>query len=71
MICELSYFFGLQVTQTKAGMFISHAKYIKHMLKRYVMEECAPMSTPMTTDWKLRKDDDSPSVDATLYRSII
>lgn len=29
------------------------------------------MSTPMTTYCKLSKDDESPSVDATLYRSII
>lgn len=71
MIGELSYFLGLQVTQTKASMFISQAKYLKDMLKRYGMEECAPMSTPMTTDYKLSKDDESPSVDATLYRSII
>lgn len=35
------------------------------------MEECAPMSTLMTTSCKLSKDDESPSIDATLYRSII
>eukprot|EP00253_Pinus_taeda_P012847 PITA_12847 len=41
------------------------------MLKRYGMEDCAPMSTPMTTNYELSKDDDSPLVDATHYRSII
>eukprot|EP00253_Pinus_taeda_P014918 PITA_14918 len=71
MIVELSYFLGLQVSQTTAGMFISQAKYLKGMLKRYEMQECAPMSTPMTTDCKLSKDDESPSVDATLYGLII
>ena len=35
------------------------------------MEECAPMSTLMTKNYKLNKDDDSPPVDATLYMSII
>ena len=52
-------------------MFISQAKYLRDMLKRYGMEECAPMSTPMTTDCKLNKDDESPSVDATLYIALI
>ena len=52
-------------------MFISQAKYLKDMLKRYGMEDFAPMSTPMTTDCKLSKDDDTPQKDATLYRSII
>ena len=71
MVGELSYFLQLQVSQTMADMFISQAKYLKDMLKRYGMEDCAPMSTPMTTDCKLSKDDDSPPVDATHYRSII
>ena len=71
MIGELSHFLGLQVSQTTTCLFISQAKYLKDMLKRYGMEDCAPMSTPMTTSCKLRKNDDSPSVDATHYRSII
>ena len=71
MIGEPSYFLGLQVSQTTATMFISQTKYLKHILKRYGMEECAPLSTPMTTNCKLSKDDESPPVDATLYRSII
>ena len=71
MIGELSHFLGLQVSQTTTGMFIYQAKYLKHMLKRYGMEDCAPMSTPMTTNCKLSKNEDSPSVDVTHYRSII
>ena len=75
MIGELSHFLGLQVSQTRAGLFISQAKYLKGMLKRYGMEDCAPMSTPMTTpmttNCKLRKNNDSPPVDATHYRSTI
>ena len=71
MIGELSHFLGLQISQTRAGLCISQTKYLKDMLKKYGMEDCAPMSTPMTTNCKLRKDDDSPPVDVTHYRSII
>jgi hypothetical protein len=35
------------------------------------MENCAPVSTPMTTSCKLNKDDDAPEVDQTMYRSMI
>jgi hypothetical protein len=35
------------------------------------MEECAPVSTPMITGCKLSKDDESPEVNSTLYRSMI
>lgn len=71
MIGELSHFLGLQVSQTRAGLCISQAKYLKDMLKKYGMEDCAPMSTSMTINCKLSKDDDSPLVDATHYRSMI
>lgn len=71
MIGELSHFLGLQVSQTRAVLCISQTKYLKDMLKNYGMENFASMSTPMTTKCKLRKDDDSPLVDATHYRSMI
>eukprot|EP00253_Pinus_taeda_P009125 PITA_09125 len=71
MIGELSHFLGLQVSQTRVGLCISQTKYLKYMLKRYGMEDCAPMSTPMTKNYKLSKDVDSPPVDVTHYRSII
>eukprot|EP00253_Pinus_taeda_P009889 PITA_09889 len=71
MIGELSHFLGLQVSQIRVGLCISQAKYLKDMLKRYGMEDYAPMSTPMTTNYKLSKDDGSPPVDATHYGSIV
>jgi hypothetical protein len=35
MIGELSYFLGLQVNQSFAGIFISQEKYLKEMLKKF------------------------------------
>jgi hypothetical protein len=35
MIGELSYFLGLQVNQSYAGIFISQEKYLKEMLKKF------------------------------------
>ena len=35
------------------------------------MDECSPVSTPMTPGCKLSQNDESPSVDTTLYRSMI
>ena len=60
MIGELSYFLGLQVLQTTISMFVSQTNYLKDMIKRYGIEEFAPMSTSMTTNCKLSKDDESP-----------
>ena len=68
---ELSFFSGLQIHQRNQGIFISQTKYIREMLKRFGMEDCKPVITPMQTSCKLRKDDDSKSTDQRKYRSMI
>ncbi|XXG85800.1 hypothetical protein AAC387_Pa11g0818 [Persea americana] len=55
----------------KHGIFISQVKYIKEMLKRFTMEDSKPVSTPMSTNTKLSRDDKAPSVDHSTYRSMI
>jgi hypothetical protein len=71
MIGELSFFLGLQITQRSEGMFISQEKYLREMLKRFQMEDSKPVGTPMVIGCKLSKDDDSPDVDQSSYRSMI
>jgi transposase InsO family protein len=71
MIGELSFFLGLQITQRSEGIFLSQEKYLREILKRFQMEDSTPVSTPMVTGCKLSKDDDSPDVDQSSYRSMI
>jgi hypothetical protein len=71
LLGELSFFLGLQICQRNQGIFISQTKYIREMLKRFGMEDCKPVNTPMQTSCKLRKDDDSKSTDQRQYRSMI
>jgi hypothetical protein len=68
---ELSFFLGLQIHQSKQGVFISQTKYIREMLKRFGMEDCKLVITPMKTSCKLSKDDGSKSIDQRQYRSMI
>lgn len=68
---ELTYFLGLQVKQSKEGIFVYQAKYIKEMLKKFGMENAKAIGTPMSTSTKLDKDDQGISVDQKLYRSMI
>jgi hypothetical protein len=63
LLGELSFFLGLQICQRNQGIFISQTKYIIEMLKRFGMEDCKLVNTPMQTSYKLRKDDDSKSID--------
>jgi hypothetical protein len=71
LLGEKSFFLGLQICQSNQGIFISQTKYIREMLKRFGMEDCKPVITPMQTSCKLSKDDDSKSIDQRQYRSMI
>jgi hypothetical protein len=70
LLGEPSFFLGLQIHQNQ-GIFISQTKYIREMLKRFGMEDCKPFITPMQTNCKLSKDEDSKSTDQRQYRSMI
>ena len=71
LLGELTFFLGLQISQLDDGIFISQTKYIKEMLKKFGMEDCKLVSTPMITGCKFNKDDESKEVDQRLYRSMI
>ena len=49
LLGELKFFLGLQISQLDNRIFISQSKYIKEMLKKFGMEDCKPISTPMIT----------------------
>jgi hypothetical protein len=71
LLGELSFFLGLQICQRNTCIFISQTKYIREMLKRFGMEDCKPVNTPMQTSCKFSKDDDSKDADQRQYRSMI
>jgi hypothetical protein len=71
LLVEISFFPEFQIDQSNQGIFISQTKYIREMLKRFIMEDCKPFITPMQTSCKLSKDDNSKSTDHRQYRSMI
>jgi hypothetical protein len=71
MIGELTFFLGFQVKQMREGIFISQEKYTKDLLKRFKIEECKPIKTPMPSNGHLDLDKGGKSIDQTLYRSMI
>ena len=71
MIGELTFFLGFRVKQMKEGIFISQEKYTKDLLKRFKMDECKPIKTPMPSNGHLNLDKGGKSVDQTIYHSMI
>jgi hypothetical protein len=68
LLGEISFLLGLQIHQRNQRIFISKTKYIREMIKRFGMEDCKPVITPMQTSCRLSKDDDSKSIDQRKYR---
>jgi len=71
LLGELTYFLGLQVQQTKDGIFLSQTKYLKQIMKKYGMEDYKPICTPMITRCSLSSNDESPTMNQPEYRSMI
>ena len=60
---ELKFFLGLQIKQTKEGTFVSQAKYTKELFKKFNMQECKGMTTPMPSCGHLDLTKDGEPVD--------
>ncbi|GJW33603.1 uncharacterized mitochondrial protein-like protein [Tanacetum coccineum] len=71
MMGEMKFFLGLQVNQFSNGIFINQSKYILDILKRFGMENCDKVPTPMVEQAKLKLDLVGKPVDHTDYRSMI
>jgi hypothetical protein len=70
-IALMHYFLGLEVWQEPRHIFLGHGKYVCDILRRFQMEDCRPMTTPMITNWKKLHASESELVDSTLYHQLI
>ncbi|KAI4365385.1 hypothetical protein MLD38_021374 [Melastoma candidum] len=71
MMGELTFFLGLQIRQTSEGTFIHQEKYTKQLLKKYELTNSKHLSTPMSTNAIVEKDESGKDADPSLYRSMI
>nr|GEU73765.1 hypothetical protein [Tanacetum cinerariifolium] len=56
MMGEMTFFLGLHVNQSPCGIIINQSKYVLEILKKYGMESCDPVGTPMEIKDKLDLD---------------
>nr|GEW91854.1 retrovirus-related Pol polyprotein from transposon TNT 1-94 [Tanacetum cinerariifolium] len=68
MMGELNFFLGLQIKQMEDGIFFNQSKYVKEMLKKFMLEDSKPTKMLMSTEIKLTKDDEADFVDSSKYR---
>jgi hypothetical protein len=65
----LSFFLGIAVTRTSAGMVLSQRQYALELLQRAGMTDCHPSATPIDVKCKLSAEDGPLLADPTEYRS--
>ena len=71
---EAHYILGMAIKRdrSRGTMFLSQHNYVENVLKRFRMESCNPVSTPLAAGVKLSKATEAEkSVDTNLYQQII
>nr|GEX10454.1 retrovirus-related Pol polyprotein from transposon TNT 1-94 [Tanacetum cinerariifolium] len=71
MMGKISFFLGLQISQSPNGIFINQSKYALESLKKYSFKSCDPVDTPMVEKSKLDDDKERKVVDLSHYRGMI
>jgi len=71
MMGELTYFLGLQVIHLNHGTFLNKSKYFFDLLKKFKMEDCKEVATPIATNCLMDADEAGQLVDSTKYRGLI
>jgi hypothetical protein len=67
----MTYFLGMEIKQGKDEVFICQKKYAKEILKKFKLEECREMNTPMNSKEKLCKEDGTEKIDQVYFRSLV
>lgn len=62
------YFLGMEIYKSKDGIFIYQMKYAKNILKKYGIDNCKQVATPIV---ELCKDDGEKKVNVTNYKSVV
>ncbi|GJU78876.1 retrovirus-related pol polyprotein from transposon TNT 1-94 [Tanacetum coccineum] len=71
MMGKISFFLGLQISQSPRGIFINQSKYALESLKKYGFDTCDPVDTTMVEKSKLDEDKEGKAVDPSHYRGMI
>nr|GEW36833.1 hypothetical protein [Tanacetum cinerariifolium] len=71
MMGKISFFLGLQISQSPRGIFLNQSKYSLESLKKYGMKSCDPMDTLMVEKSKLDEDPQGKAIDPTHYRAFL
>eukprot|EP00253_Pinus_taeda_P007845 PITA_07845 len=62
---------GMEVWQRDGEVFVSQGKYANEILRRFHMDMCKPMETPLAGNWRKEDATSGEVVAATVYRQLV
>ncbi|GAU22710.1 hypothetical protein TSUD_138340 [Trifolium subterraneum] len=68
---SMKYFLGVEVIQSNSGIFIHQHKYATEILKRFGMENCNKVCSPIVPGCKLVKDENGNATDARKFKQMV
>ncbi|XP_022880592.1 uncharacterized protein LOC111397855 [Olea europaea var. sylvestris] len=68
---KMQYFLGIEIHQTQQGIFVCQRKYDKEVSRKFNMENCKPVSTPLIQNAKLMKEDGLTRLDITFVTNML
>ncbi|GAU28376.1 hypothetical protein TSUD_257040 [Trifolium subterraneum] len=68
---SMKYFLGVEVIQSDSGIFIHQHKYAAEILKRFGMENCNKVCSPIVPGCKLVKDENGNATDASKFKQMV
>ncbi|GJZ37053.1 retrovirus-related pol polyprotein from transposon TNT 1-94 [Tanacetum coccineum] len=71
MMGQMSFFLGLQISQSPRGIFLNQSKYALEMFKKYGLDQCDDVDIPMVGLSKLDEDLNRILVDPNRYREMV
>ena len=67
----MCYFLEMEVYQCSSGIFISQRKYAINILKKFKLESCKEVATPLAQNEKIPKNDGEKLEEPSAYRSLV
>nr|XP_027188695.1 uncharacterized protein LOC113785818 [Cicer arietinum] len=68
---KLTYFLGMEFTETKEGLVMQQKKYVDEILRRYNMTSCNPAVTQVEVNAKLGKEVEEELANTTLFKQVV
>jgi len=71
MVTELKLFLGLQIKETRNGIYVNQTKHVNELLKKFKLKDAKEMRTRMYPTTCLGLDEESNKVDNSQYKAMI